>query len=60
MQFVFLLYGTFEGCNCVQEVCLQALCVKVLCFIALVRREVNSTLVCQNKPCCDLIARVLL
>jgi len=45
----FLLYGTFQRCYYVKEVCLQALwlCVQVLRPVALVK-EGNSTLVCQK------------
>jgi len=54
---------TFQRCEfqryCVKEVCLQALCIQVLCPITLVRRKVNSALVCENKPCCDLVKRAL-
>jgi len=38
---------------------LQALCVQVLCPVTLVALEYNNTLVCQNKPCCDLVMRAI-
>ena len=64
----FAVYGaqagsTLQRCKFqryyTKEVCLPELCVQVLCPVTLVRRKVNSTLVCQNKPCCDLVKRAL-